>query len=207
MQIPWLMATCIGIASALFIPSSATQANLFGPRSYDSCINQGKSSVKSDAGLASLRSECARQFLDDEKVRARCKTRPENDHLGKLICSGTYHPRVASEIDKVRVINFDSRAAKIQVQNNADLSIAAISIGFIGASTKKSQTCSRDPNDYRAVAVCAGFVGKGLLGTLDCQPEIRQFPGLSYCVVGIAPALGTGQTLSRVMNSAGWCEP
>jgi hypothetical protein len=139
----------------------------------------------------------------------KCKITEEADSKGGTFTTPETAPEVARVISSLASVSFSDDSRSISFQNNSNTGILAIVIGF---GPKSGNICSWDTGAYKAVLACGqsyynSGIGRGVYGTLPCDPAIKKFAQQKYCLIGVIPVFDSvNRGLAATMDDLGWCK-
>lgn len=194
-----LMGLCF-----IFVTSSSS-AGLFGPSDYDECVLDGLKNAKSKDLAPAIYNACANKFptkpsrqdredaAKSAAILKKCRI-TEEQNRSRMVIGGDSRVGASAYIANLKSITLDASSKysnSISFQNNNKIGISAVQIGF-GLDKRRNNSCSFASEDYKAVLNCFNLstdngVGAGSYGSLECDPNVRNFRNESYCIIGFAP--------------------
>lgn len=216
------------LLAAIPVPS---QAGMFGPSNFEDCVLEGLKTAKTDFAVRAVAEVCRdkfpyndktrqgskeaqskkhsdmTQFEKQEVARSACKMSIEEDVNGDVFFAADRRPSVASAIRMLKSIEFSSDYGSVSFQNNSPANIKHLVFGFL---EKNGKTCLDNYKDYKAILSCGmkfdnTGVGRGVYGTLPCDPKMKKFSAQPYCVVGLGPGFSSSDGAALTAYKLGWC--
>lgn len=211
------MKPIVAVFVMVFLAPLNTYAwSLFGPKTYEECIQVNMKGVASDKAAVAVEDSCYTQFLEakDNALLEKKKQRFANCGIPldiwkyrKVFSIDTVNPAVTDKyLNNIKNLSLNRNNMQLSLQNNNDFGVSYLKIGFI-----KGKTCPTKIADFESTIACSTNSSKeGVqtksFGTLSCDGANNKDKNLPFCLASYSPVYDPfNEELITFMEKNGYC--
>jgi hypothetical protein len=204
----------------LLAPLHAGAWSLFGPKTYEECIQANMKGIASDKAAAAVEEACYVQFQEakDNAKAAAIEEKKRNRQMQCGLTADIWKYRKTFSIDQanlsvtettlgnIKNLSLDRNTMQLSLQNNNSFGISYLQIGFI-----KGKTCPSRISDFESTIACSTNstntgVQQKSFGTLACTGATNKDKNLPFCLTSYSPRYDQfNDQLLDFMEYHGYC--